>query len=318
MKQIVMADGLQSKSRHHFVPRSYLRAFADADERMLTILREPFEVRGPVHTRNVAAEHGFYKVRRADGSLSDAVEDDLAVFDGTIPAIVRNVTSGKALNKDRLDGMRRLYAVMATRSHLGRDYIIADVEAMLRRAEQSYDVTFPDGNPEERDRLVDQVMREVWDQPDEYATDAETISRATIITRANKIMSGMPRSACIIRAPQEIEFFTSDTPHASFDAKDLPLEAGVYGSAFSAPLIELTMPLDRRHAVLFANVRLPFKMLYADAAAATIINSRTLFFAKRMIFTFPSDEAVATALATLQVYRERYLTPLLAALPKAV
>lgn len=80
------------KHRHHFVPRSYLRAFADKDEQLLAIFREPYEGRS-VSVGSVAVERDFYKIRRADGSQCDDLEDALAEFDGLIPDIVRKATS---------------------------------------------------------------------------------------------------------------------------------------------------------------------------------------------------------------------------------
>lgn len=126
-----MQGDAKGKRRHHFVPRSYLRAFADRNEQLLAILRDPYEVRS-VSVDTVAVEHDFYKIRRADGTLCDDLEDALAEFDGIIPGIVRKATSDALLDPDDLSDLRRLYANLIARGQLGRDGVLAVIPMLLR------------------------------------------------------------------------------------------------------------------------------------------------------------------------------------------
>ena len=240
------------KRLQHFVPRSYLRAFANEAGQLAAILREPFEVRS-VHVNTVAVESHFYKIRRADGTASDDLEDALAKFDGKIPGILERATSSAPLTAADVQDMRELYANLAVRSHLGRDLLVDQVRAARERIESEYEAKFPGDEAERRDRVLDGVIRSVFDHPDKYATDPETVSRLAIIGRAQDLLKTMPRYACVFEST-DLEFIASDAPFAALDPASPPGPVESYGPKFSAPHIELTLPLGRHHAVLFSNV----------------------------------------------------------------
>jgi hypothetical protein len=77
-------------------------------------------------------------------------------------------------------------------------------------------------------------------------------------------------------------------------------------------MVELTLPLGRRHLAIFANQRLPRRAKCYNGVVR-IANGRTTFYAKRMIFAYPSEDAEANALAVAQqiTYRTAYLESLL-------
>jgi hypothetical protein len=187
----------KGKWLQHFVPRSYLRGFAADDGRLLGILRKPYEARS-LHVDHVAAEGGFYKVRRSDGTLSDDVENKLAEFDGRIPQIVGHATSADDISPGQIAGLRMLYANLAARSHRGRDLLLAEVQRARKRVEREYERDFPGDSPQQRDRIVDSVIRQVFNHPEGYAADPETVSRVAIPRLARDVFATLPLHACVL------------------------------------------------------------------------------------------------------------------------
>jgi len=296
------------KHRHHFVPRSYLRAFADKDEQLLAILREPYEGRS-VSVGSVAVERDFYKIRRADGSQCDDLEDALAEFDGLIPDIVRKATSDELIDGVQAANLRMMYAVLIARSQLGRDSLITDVATMRDRIEREFEAKFPDEPAGRQASLLDGVIRGVFDHPETYAVDPETVSRLSLLELAADFEANMPRHVCVFKSP-DLEFITSDAPFAWFDPERHPDSGEVDGPSFRAPRVELTMPIGRQHAVLFANISLPTRAEVNDYTAA-VVNSRTAFFARRMALSHHSEEAGAVLQVSVIDYRSLYQVPLL-------
>lgn len=297
-----------AKHRHHFVPRSYLREFAEKNEQLLAILREPYEVRS-VRVGGVAVERDFYKIRRADGSQCDDLEDALAEFDALIPEIVRKATSDEELEPVDAADLRTMYAILIARGQLGRDSLIAEVAAMRERIAREFQSKFPDESADHHAPLLDGVIRGVFEHPEQYAADPETVSRLALLQLAADFEASMPRYVCVMESP-ELEFITSDAPFAWFDPERRPDAGEVDGLRFRAPRVELTMPIGRRHAILFANIAVPARAHVNDYTAA-VVNSRTAFFARRMALSHHSEEAGAVLQLSVVDYRSLYQVPLL-------
>jgi len=303
----------QTKNLQHFVPRSYLRAFADPDGQLLAILRDPYEVRS-VNVATVAAERWFYKLRREDGTLSDELEDALATLDSQIPEIVARVTGRGKVERADLERLRRLYAVIVCRGHVGRDFILEEVKDTRARVEQDYGREFPGDDDGTRQKFVDLVLRRHFDHPDDMATDPETMSRANILRLTDQLLRELPTNVCIIES-QAHDFCTSDAPFSAFNPQNPPTGDGRYDPDMSSPLVELTLPITSRHLALFANRPMPKKAKGNDGVVR-IANARTMFFSKRMIFAYPHTDALANAmlLAEVQTYRNALDVPLLSGL----
>jgi len=300
------------KKKQHVVPQSYLRAWVDNGDQLRAIMREPkkpdrdFLV---INVRDAASQNYFYAVRGADGAPLDDVEDALSVFDDLVPGIVRRATVDAMHSKITVGNLKYMYANFAARNELGRDMLVEHVAAMRAKAECMFEAEFPDRSALDNADLVDGLMRAVWEHPAHYASDPETISRLAIVPKADDLYNAMPKYACVLES-EEVEFFTSDAPFGSFDPHNPPEGSGVYGPAFDDPRVELTLPLGRRHAVLFANVPMPLRATISPAGAA-VINARTVFFSRRSIYTHNSEEATNLAWFLIEHYRDCYHKPLL-------
>ncbi|HYK53077.1 MAG TPA: DUF4238 domain-containing protein [Candidatus Eremiobacteraceae bacterium] len=300
------------KRLNHFNPQSYLRAFADPDGYLLTIKREPYEV-DRLNVAKVAAERDFYTLRRADGTLTDQLEDELALFDAKIPRIVGRVASVCEPSPADVDDLKRLYAILLARGPVGRDYILDEVRSTRDRITSDFKADFPDEDESTCEGTVDRIIRDFYEHSDELSADAATVSRANVPRLADEIASAMPKFVCVMRSASW-DFLTSDTPCSAFDPKAPPVGDGVYGVDYDSPTVELTLPLSRRHLALFAN-RPVLARAKCNDGAVRIANGRTVFFSKRMIFAYPSADAEANAIALAQqiTYRTAYCEPMLPA-----
>lgn len=302
------------KKKQHVVPQSYLRAWADGGNQLRAILREP---RDPDHdyvvlsVRDAAAENYFYAVRGADGTPLDDVEDALEKFDGMVPEIVRRATVDGAHGGVTVDNLKYMYANFAARNKLGRDMLVEHVAAMRAKVERMFEGAFPGESAADNADLLDDLMRNVWEHPARYAPDPNTISRLAILSKADDLHNMMPKYACVLESEQ-VEFLTSDAPFGAFEPQSPPSGSEVYGPAYDDPRIELTLPLDRRHAVLFANVPMPLRATISPSGAA-VINARTVFFARRSIYTHNSEEATNLAWFLIEHCCDCYHKPLLEA-----
>ena len=295
---------VQRKRLNHFNPRSYLRAFADPDGNMLTIKREPYEVIR-TNVARVAAERDFYTLRRADGSPSDDLEDALGSVDARIPRIIDRVVGEHDLSDADVADLGRLYAVLLARGPIGRDFILDEVRTTRSRLERDFIATFPDEEAS-RNRVVDRVIRDVYDLPAEFSADPSTVSRLNVLRLADEIERALPKFVCVMRSTAW-DFLTSDTPCSAFDPEAPPTGDGIYGVDYSSPTLELTLPISRRHLAVFANKPMP-RRAKCNEGAVRIANGRTVFFSKRMVFAYPSadDEAVALAVAQQITYRTAF------------
>jgi hypothetical protein len=304
--------GRARKKKQHLVPQSYLRAWADDREQLRAIMREPkkpdhdFLV---THVRDAASQNYFYAVRAADGTPLDDVEDALAVFDDQIPTIVSRATVDAVHSQRTVDNLRYMYANFAARNELGRDMLVGSVAAMRSKAERMFEEDFPGQSAADNAELIDDLMRKVWEHPERYAPDPETISRLAILPKADDLYEMMPKYACVLESGL-VEFFTSDAPFGVFDPGNPPDGSGVYGVEYDNPRVELTLPLGRRHAVLFANVPMPLRATISPAGAA-VINARTVFFARRSIYTHNSEGVTNLAWFHIEHYRECFHKSLL-------
>jgi hypothetical protein len=300
------------KKKQHIVPQSYLRAWVDDCEQLRAIMRDP---KKPDHdfivtnVRDAASQNYFYAVRAADGTRLDDVEDALSVFDDMIPKIVSRATVDATHSQPTVDNLRYMYANFAARSELGRDMLVDSIAAMRAKAERMFEDEFPGQSASDNIEEIDDLVRDVWEHPDRYAPDPHTISRLAILPRADDLYAMMPRYACIVES-KHLEFFTSDAPFAAFDPSHPPDGSGVYGVAYDKPRVELTLPLGRRHAVLFGNVPMPLRATISPAGAA-VINARTVFFARRSIYTHNSEEVTTLAWFHIEHYRECFHKSLL-------
>jgi len=311
-------DGGPRKKRHHVVPQSYLRAFADDREMLRSIQREPKDGDNDyiiLSVKDAAVERYFYRVHRADGSPCDDLEDALGKFDALIPEIVRRAITEEPLSRRTIDDLKYLYANFAARNGLGRDMLIEEVSEMKSRVARDFEKAFPDESALEHKELLDSVIRGVFDHPEMYSADPETISRLAIIPKSLEVYEMMPAHACVLEST-EVELLTSDAPFGAFDPDDLPKATGVYGPAFSSPRVELTLPLDRKHAVLFANIPMPGRAVMSPRGIA-VINARTTYYARRFILFHNNEETTNLAWMFVQNYCDFYITPLLEAFDDA-
>lgn len=301
----------QRKSLHHYAARSYLRGFAN-NGHLWGWFRSSNEI-CDVHVDTIAAEHGFYHLRRRDGASSDELEDALAFFDGITPGIIAAAISARPLTTDDILGVRRLYASLLARSHEGRDLLLADVSETAARVGEMFDRDFPDA-PERRDFAIDFVLRGVYSVPDHLATDPHTISRRHVLDLTEKLLGVIPQHVCILESSAQ-DFFTSDSPCACFEP-DTPPQSGEKSSPpWSSARLELTLPLDRRHVALIANRRFSDGKMRVNFDGVRVVNARTVFFAKRVLLAYPTTNTEEAALFEAQVLTERtaFATPLLEA-----
>ena len=246
-----------------------------------------------------------------DGTISDDLEDALANLDGQIPATLRAATSASPLTDHEAQAIRCLYALLASRGHRGRGMIIEQVQADRKFIEQDYDRHFPCDNQARREYHLGAVIRQIYEHPENYSTDAETVSRLNVLRQYRDILDDLPQYICVLESKSH-DFLTSDAPFTAHDASKLPGQTSVYGINFASPTVELTLALGRRHAALLSNRPMP-RRATANNVVVHIMNGRTIFFAKRMFFAHPSDDAVATAMVELKFYEKFYQIPLIQA-----
>ena len=300
------------KKKQHLVPQSYLRAWGDDREQLRAIMRQPkkpdhdFIV---THVRDAASQNYFYAIRAADGTRLDDVEDALSIFDEQIPKIVSRAAVDAAHSRRTVNNLRYMYANFAARNELGRDMLVEPVAAMRAKVERMFEEEFPGQSAADNSELLDNLVRDAWEHPARYSTDPDTISRLAILQKADDLYKMMPAYACVVES-DHLEFFTSDAPFGVYDPGNPPDGSGVYGVEYDNPYVELTLPIGRRHAVVFANVPMPLRAKISPAGAA-VINARTVFFARRSIYTHNSEEVTSLAWFHIEHYRECFQKSLL-------
>lgn len=305
------------KTRQHLVPKSYLRAFAENDQ-IRGALREPRDPEKGVVTMNIAsaaAERHFYRIHLADGTPSDDIEDALAEFDSIIPDIVARATSSGDITPATIADLKYLYANLAARGQMSRDLLVTDVAATWERVQSEFEKEFPGESSTPHADLFASVIRGVYEHPERLAADPDTVSTFAILPRSLELFEDMPRFACVFES-DEFEIVTSDAPFCIFDP-DNPPDEGPYGADYRLPRVELTLPLSRRHVVMFANLPIPSRAS-VNAKTAMILNARTVHFAKRQLLMHPSDMAEAAGLFMIENYRQVLNLPLLPALEAAL
>lgn len=116
--------GMSRPKRHHFVPRAYLRRFAQGDT---VLVRRRDSKIFPASSVNVAVECGFYEVPGPEDRKSSRIEQLLAQVDGLAARVMRSIDqTGQPPDEDTEDrlALAVFLALQITRTPEQRERVL--------------------------------------------------------------------------------------------------------------------------------------------------------------------------------------------------
>lgn len=96
----------------HYVPRVYLRKFADKNKRAYCLMKETEDIR-QIKIDNICNENYMYAKENADGTRDLSLEKDFSSFEGTIPSTISEVENAISLS-DNIDTKLKDKLIQAT------------------------------------------------------------------------------------------------------------------------------------------------------------------------------------------------------------
>jgi hypothetical protein len=283
--------------RHHFVPRFYLRHFADKKRRIR--MYERGSRRGPVvaSVLNAAVESGFYTVVEVSGEESQKVEHLLSLIEGQAKAAIQRMLKGHfpPSEEDR-DALALFMAMQIMRTPEHRRAYEATVDYTEKVLLEGWTAEYArkrveEGGVEATDEAVAQVM-DVVENPDRYQFVPHQnehikimLSVATVLA---PVIASRPWLLCHSRTAA---FVTSDHPVVLWSR---PTEMSKYVGIGLVNAEEIYYPLDRHHVLGLA---LPGAL--PDGMVMQLINDNVLFVnsleageSYKWVYQHPEDEQV--------------------------
>jgi hypothetical protein len=277
----------------HFVPQTYLRGFAESDS-----VRVYRFVEGPItdarifdtNIRNVAARRDLYAVVDGDDRDNALDEEVLQTAESRIPSTLEPVIRGRRLTAEDWAALKEMLAIQEARKPGWIDGITSAIEQSHEIARSLYRQHRPEMSEED----VNDALREQWGSTglrDTAALDAKNLAIKTMTpTIVETVRIYDEFWSCLIMSSAH-DFVTSNSPVVYFDPTRAP--SGFRGVDRSTIDIEITFPLDRRHALLLARRQLP-PYVSAKRAGVSIINSRTVYGSTREVYGYPHLDRIGS------------------------
>jgi hypothetical protein len=281
---------VSSNRRQHWVPKAYLRGFADADERLRVFARLPDKrgVREFITTVDgIANERDLYSATSDEGrdnSLDDAIR---SLVEDKLPQTLAPLTAGVGLKREEWLALVQLAGAQDMRRPSAVHNLTDSITRLLNISRDMYRHHVPGITKEEIDQRIianwgpDVRSGEYALQPKNLAVD---VLKGTIDFTGQ--FGGM--YPCIIES-QAQDFFTSDSPVFFHDPNDL-MPSKFFGIDRSKNSVEVIFPLTRRYNLFMARVPLA-EYVYADGTGVSLINSRVAYGAHKQVYAYPTDDA---------------------------
>jgi hypothetical protein len=263
---------LRKPKRHHFVPRFYLRGFADQSKPDAVWVYEKGGVSPKlISVHNTALEKDFYSFREADGSVNrEKYEGMLAEIENTCAPIIRKLTRRERIDSDKRVFLALFAAAMAVRVPRFRSEVlrsIADQIGAIERARQ--DRTRLHRVVVDRGLLLDMSFHGIFDLTDHLGA----------------------LSWVYIEAPPGSAFVTSDCP---LTISDIDTEPGLLlATDLLNPLAQIAFPLTSTIALTASWKRHGDAFGIVDDDDVQQINMRTILFATRYVYATEHSERIA-------------------------
>ncbi|MBI2914090.1 MAG: DUF4238 domain-containing protein [Chloroflexi bacterium] len=280
--------------RHHFVPKFYLRHFADNKRRVRMYTRGHKRKPIIVSVSNAAVESGLYTVLEESGDESQKVEGLLSLIEGQAKSAIDRILKGRfppdLEDRSALALFMALQMLRTPEQH--RQY-----EAMVDYTQK---VLLEGWTPEyARERLeqasmeptheaVAQIM-DVVENPDKYRFVPHKNEQIRImLSVATNIAPVIAARSWLLGQCKTASFITSDHPVVWWSE---PTEMSRYVGTGVGNAQEVHFPLDRHHALMLALPgSLPELVMAAAADNVLFVNWLVAEYSYRWIYQHPDDE----------------------------
>ncbi len=282
--------------RHHFLPKFYLRHFADHKKRVRMYERGRKKKAIVTSVNNAAVQSGFYTVTEESGEESQKVERLLSLIEGQAKAAIERILKGKfppdpgdrnflalfmALQTLRTPEHRREYEVMVdyTQKVLLEGWTPDYVRERLK--EKGLEPT---------DEAVAEIM-DVVENPDKYEfVPHQNEHIKVMLSVATQVAPVIAARAWLVGDCKTATFITSDHPVVWYSR---PTEMSRYVGVGIANAEEVYYPLDRHYVLALA----PPGTLQERAIALVkdnvlFVNSLVAGYSHKWVFQHPGDEPV--------------------------
>jgi len=282
--------------RHHFLPKFYLRHFADHKKRVRMYESGRKKKAIVTSVNNAAVQSGFYTVTEESGEESQKVERLLSLIEGQAKAAIERILKGKfppdpgdrnflalflALQTLRTPEHRRQYEVMV-------DYT---QKVMLEGWTPDYvRERLKEKGLEPTDEAVAEII-DVVENPDKYEFVPHQNEHIKImLSVATQVAPVIAARAWLVGHCKTATFITSDHPVVWYSR---PTEMSRYVGVGIANAEEVYYPLDRHYVLALA----PPGTLQERAIALVkdnvlFVNSLVAGYSHKWVFQHPDDEPV--------------------------
>jgi hypothetical protein len=283
--------------RHHFVPKFYLRQFADHKKRVRIYARGT--TKKPVVTSviNAAVESGFYTIVEESGAESQSVEQLLSKIEGLARGAMVRMLEGRFPPdfEDRAN-LSLFMALQILRTPENRLSFEAMVDYMQKILFQGWTPDYTrerlrEAGIETTDEAVAEIM-DVVENPDKYRfIPHQNEHIRNMLTVATKLAPVIASRSWLMAHTKRQALVTSDHPVVwrSEPNPTNPLIGSGLGNA-----AEVYFPLDRHHALAMAvsGSILEGRTIELDRDSVLFINSLEAASSFKWIYQHPDDDPI--------------------------
>jgi Protein of unknown function (DUF4238) len=282
--------------RHHTVPKSYLRRFANTAEQVTVVSRDDLSRKFTASIDDILAERDFYAFETEDGSSSYEAEELFSTFEHDASQALTRVIAGAfpPTEQDRvhisvfvaaqfLRGWDMREAMAVPFVHVGQMIAMnatkESVRAFFRRTE--------DREPS------DEEVRDYVDFAKDTTGYRIEVHPNELIRQLLQSIPGLANMAFArtwqLLRTEEGHFLTSDAPVSTWTHQKN--RHPFYGSGGFGMSDELSLPIDRQHALVLAHDA-PAGEVVRDVGLDHVraLNRRTATSGRRYIIHHPDDE----------------------------
>lgn len=282
--------------RHHFVPKFYLRHFADHKKRIR--MYERGRKKNPIVTsvNNAAIESGFYTVTEESGEESQRVERLLSLIEGQAKAAIEPMLKGKFPPDPRDRYFLALFMALQTLrtpEHRREYEMTVDYtqKVMLEGWTPDYvRERLKEKELEPTDEAVAEVM-DVVENPDKYEFVPHQNEHIKImLSVATKVAPVIAARAWLLGRCKTATFITSDHPVVCYSR---PTEMSRYVGIGIGNAEEVYYPLDRHYVLALAPPgTLQERPIALVKDNVLFVNSLIAGDSYKWVFQHPDDEPV--------------------------
>jgi len=282
--------------RHHYVPRFYLRRFADEQQR-LRVYRAHSQL-PPIITavKDAAVRTGFYKLDLTGPGDPTILENELAKIEAASAKVIQRVCSARSWPPTQPDrgvlathmGLQYMRTPEKRRSHEEMADTIEKVFYENMTADWARERLMEIGESPTEDRIA--LIMDISEHPDRYR----------FVLHPNEFLRSMVTVGLeVARLLGERSWWLGTSPGPAFATGDhLPVlftrpemrqpfkGVGLQGAE------EIHFPLDRHHVLLMFPPGMPEKAFVLERDNVTFTNSLIASSSHRFVFRHPDDPPI--------------------------